>query len=594
MLSQDLVLGNNYLAQQLAHQVALAAAAVASSNSHSSSTTTTATHQQQSQLLQHHHHHQQQQHNQLQQHQLGNSHSSSNTSQAIHQALAASNANTNFSSNNNNNNNGHETSDGQAQWNQYHQAIIAALMASSANGTSTTTSSGNIGANNHELSNNGQLQWSQYQQAIAAAIMSSSNNINNSSSSTGNNLDLEQLQNYLTNRQQPSHLSSFSQLNPDFSIDLSLNNNYHHHHHNSNSDVHLLSKPKAASSSHVGRSNSNNVSHTTNTATTLKPNGCRLKPGRSQQNSLQPISAHQKQNNKFASISHNSSASGGSIASSAKNSNNNNNTIGNSSAILSPNSSSSNACWRFLESLYAMNDKPEDEAIELIAQKINSTSVDVTDWFQSRREAERSILYNSLSSNASNNNCVSPFGSIFDGEPNNISPTTDSPVSLAATTYKPQPPAIPSSSLLAKLNAVTSRPSSQHVNHLLDQKMVDLLEAFYAINDNPEPAAIEMISKRINSTVEIIGDWFDEKRIKTNPHAGPRSPPAKKREGGRVVTFSEYQRSLLEAIFDENNYLHPQEYEELSNLIQVPSRNIKIWFKNRRSKQRLSGRITTP
>lgn len=204
-----------------------------------------------------------------------------------------------------------------------------------------------------------------------------------------------------------------------------------------------------------------------------------------------------------------------------------------------------------LESLYSMNDEPTDDAINLIAQRTNSTGSDVAQWFQCKREAERNNNYNS------------------------------------------HPPNVPSSTLLAKLNAVTSRSDAHILAEKLDQKMVALLEAFYAINDNPEPAAVDMIAKRINTTVEAIGDWFDAKRIETNPNAGPRSPPVKKREGGRVVTFSEYQRSLLEAIFDENNYLHPQEYEELSNLIQVPSRNIKIWFKNRRSKQRLSGRTTT-
>lgn len=357
----------------------------------------------------------------------------------------------------------------------------------------------------------------------------------------------------------------------------------------------------------------------------------------------------------------------------------------------------STAYWRLLESLFAMNDKPEDDAIELIAQRINSTGAEVATWFKARREAERS-LYNSLSStmlmssddnvedndddataaaadndvadvhhedqqqyfdgnllanchgedltmtqknsaklqasnhhhhnhhhdqlnrihgnqfqqqllarqNNTTNNLLESFyaaqpfltNMLHDTTTNKLPPfNIESPNSLttpANSAYKAQPPAVPSSTLLAKLNAVTSRPNYHVLAAELDQRIIDLLEAFYAINDNPEPSAIEMIAKRINTTVEAIGDWFDEKRLKTNPHAGPRSPPAKKREGGRVVTFSEYQRSLLEAIFDENNYLHPQEYEELSNLIQVPSRNIKIWFKNRRSKQRLSGRIATP
>lgn len=159
------------------------------------------------------------------------------------------------------------------------------------------------------------------------------------------------------------------------------------------------------------------------------------------------------------------------------------------------------------------------------------------------------------------------------------------------TTTSTKPPTVPSSSLLAKLSSVTARQNPNVIATKLDYRMLDFMEALYCINDNPEPAAIEMIARRLNVSVDIISDWFDQKRLKLNPQAGPRSPPAKKRAGGRVVTFSEYQRSLLEAIFDENNYLHPQEYEELSNLIQVPSRNIKIWFKNRRSKQRLSGRV---
>lgn len=237
---------------------------------------------------------------------------------------------------------------------------------------------------------------------------------------------------------------------------------------------------------------------------------------------------------------------------------------------------------RLLTSLYDMNDEPDDDAIKLIAERINSTFSDVANYFYKRREAERNSV-SSLSSVDWSTNSNKPAI-----PPNNV------PCISPFESEKSHPPSAPSSTLLAKLTAVTSRPNAHITAKQLDQKMVELLEAFYIINDNPEPSAIEMIAKRINSSIDLVADWFDSKRAELNPHAGPRSPPAKKREGGRVVTFSEYQRSLLEAIFDENNYLHPQEYEELSNLIQVPARNIKIWFKNRRSKQRLSGRITTP
>jgi hypothetical protein len=364
-----------------------------------------------------------------------------------------------------------------------------------------------------------------------------------------------------------------------------------------------------------------------------------------------------------------------------------------------------------LETLFSINQEPSSEAVELIAQRINSTTQNVAHWFHARREQHKvqqvaaaaaaaaasvgnannhlsNLVLNNLmldqqqlqqlqqqSGNAitattnNNANCLPNLN----GNSANLnhyyhdypisnassSPTPQQqhqqqqqqqPIQLAAALNATQnnadsPPSHliqnnnnshhlnhhqdtspASSSILAKLTAVTSSlsnaqtgggvntgcgnddddtlPPSHHYHHQnhvsassgnkLDSRMIDLLEALYAINDNPEMGAIEMISKRVNVPCQLISDWFDKKRMKLNPFAGPRSPPVnKKREGGRVVTFSEYQRSLLEAIFNENNYLHPQEYEELSKLIQVPSRNIKIWFKNRRSKQRLSsgGRV---
>lgn len=376
-----------------------------------------------------------------------------------------------------------------------------------------------------------------------------------------------------------------------------------------------------------------------------------------------------------------------------------------------------------LETLFSINQEPSGEAVELIAQRINSTSQTVANWFHARREqhqvqqvaaaaaaaaASVGTANNHLSNLVLNNlmldpqqlqqqlqqhqhllqnqlqqqqqstaACLANSNGNSLGGANNVSqyyydypisnasssPTIQQPIQLGALNatlhssadsspshhmhnsnnnshhhHHHQDTSPASSSILAKLTAVTSSLASaqaggvngggvgggglgggggpplaphelqhhhqqQHQNHLLmsadggepgqanklDSKMIDLLEALYSINDNPEMGAIEMIAKRVDVPCQLISMWFDKKRMKLNPFAGPRSPPVnKKREGGRVVTFSEYQRSLLEAIFNENNYLHPQEYEELSKLIQVPSRNIKIWFKNRRSKQRLS------
>lgn len=235
-----------------------------------------------------------------------------------------------------------------------------------------------------------------------------------------------------------------------------------------------------------------------------------------------------------------------------------------------------------------MNEQPGDDAIDLIATKIKSTRSDVAEWFRLRRTDDNtnaSLISSSKSINL-NNNLNNNNSKDFHLQSSLVSVTNNNNNTNTNSTTTTNAISCPSSTLLAKLNVVTSRPNAHILAQQLDSKMIELLEAFYAINDNPEPGAVEMIARRLNVNIDLISNWFDKKRLKVNPFAGPRSPPAKKREGGRVVTFSEYQRSLLEAIFDENNYLHPQEYEELSNLIQVPSRNIKIWFKNRRSKQR--------
>uniref|UniRef100_A0A6G1S3H3 Double homeobox protein 1 n=1 Tax=Aceria tosichella TaxID=561515 RepID=A0A6G1S3H3_9ACAR len=372
--------------------------------------------------------------------------------------------------------------------------------------------------------------------------------------------------------------------------------------------------------------------------------------------------------------------------------NNNNNTSNSNNVLLLLAAITQHQQLSLLETLFSINQEPSAEAIELIAQRVNSTSQNVASWFHARREQHQvqqvaaaaaaaaasvgtannhlsNLVLNNLildqqqlqqhlqqqqsaasaclpNTNGSSSANISQYYYDYPISNASSSPTIQPQIQLAALNatqrnsadsppshlqnnshlhhhHHHQDTSPASSSILAKLTAVTSslagaqsgggnggvgnvgvgNPSlnhhHNHQNHVLasggnnnnklDSRMIDLLEALYSINDNPEMGAIEMISKRVDVPCHLISDWFDKKRMKLNPFAGPRSPPVnKKREGGRVVTFSEYQRSLLEAIFNENNYLHPQEYEELSKLIQVPSRNIKIWFKNRRSKQRLS------
>lgn len=66
---------------------------------------------------------------------------------------------------------------------------------------------------------------------------------------------------------------------------------------------------------------------------------------------------------------------------------------------------------------------------------------------------------------------------------------------------------------------------------------------------------------------------------------------ARRREG-RVFTFSEYQRTILENCFSESQYLTPEQFDELSRTIRVPNKSLKTWFKNRRSKQRSQSKVS--
>ena len=52
------------------------------------------------------------------------------------------------------------------------------------------------------------------------------------------------------------------------------------------------------------------------------------------------------------------------------------------------------------------------------------------------------------------------------------------------------------------------------------------------------------------------------------------------------IPFTPFQQSNLESKFKKDHYLTPDAVKELSMLLDLPEQRIKIWFQNRRARER--------
>ena len=66
------------------------------------------------------------------------------------------------------------------------------------------------------------------------------------------------------------------------------------------------------------------------------------------------------------------------------------------------------------------------------------------------------------------------------------------------------------------------------------------------------------------------------------------SSPANLTDNGKKVrtTFTDYQKNMLDVYFRKNPYPDPSETEELSQQLVLPENVIKVWFQNKRSRDK--------
>uniref|UniRef100_S4R5K8 Zinc finger homeobox protein 3 n=1 Tax=Petromyzon marinus TaxID=7757 RepID=S4R5K8_PETMA len=141
-----------------------------------------------------------------------------------------------------------------------------------------------------------------------------------------------------------------------------------------------------------------------------------------------------------------------------------------------------------------------------------------------------------------------------------------------------------------------------------------ILRAHFNINNSPSDEQIQEMSERSCLPPKVIKHWFrntlfkERQRNKDSPYnfsnppttsleelkimeSQPQTPESVKsdqsssRRSSRT-RFSDYQLRVLQDFFDANAYPKDDEIEQLSTLLNLPTRVIVVWFQNARQKAR--------
>ncbi|XP_017321883.1 zinc finger homeobox protein 3 isoform X2 [Ictalurus punctatus] len=142
-----------------------------------------------------------------------------------------------------------------------------------------------------------------------------------------------------------------------------------------------------------------------------------------------------------------------------------------------------------------------------------------------------------------------------------------------------------------------------------------VLRQYFDINNSPNEDQIEEMANKSGLPNKVIKHWFrntlfkERQRNKDSPYnfnnppittledvkvdSRPASPelPRPEFSGGRRSSrtrFNDYQLRVLQDFFDANAYPKDDEFEQLSNLLNLPTRVIVVWFQNARQKARKS------
>ncbi|KAM3877016.1 zinc finger homeobox protein 3 [Diretmus argenteus] len=140
-----------------------------------------------------------------------------------------------------------------------------------------------------------------------------------------------------------------------------------------------------------------------------------------------------------------------------------------------------------------------------------------------------------------------------------------------------------------------------------------VLRQYFDINNSPNEDQIKEMADKSGLPQKVIKHWFrntlfkERQRNKDSPYnfnnppittledtkidSKPPSPEPLKQEcyGSKRSSrtrFTDYQLRVLQDFFDANAYPKDDEFEQLSNLLSLPTRVIVVWFQNARQKAR--------
>lgn len=140
-----------------------------------------------------------------------------------------------------------------------------------------------------------------------------------------------------------------------------------------------------------------------------------------------------------------------------------------------------------------------------------------------------------------------------------------------------------------------------------------VLRQYFDINNSPNEDQIKEMADKSGLPQKVIKHWFrntlfkERQRNKDSPYnfnnppittledtkidSKPPSPEPQRQEcyGSKRSSrtrFTDYQLRVLQDFFDANAYPKDDEFEQLSNLLSLPTRVIVVWFQNARQKAR--------
>ncbi|XP_013913296.1 PREDICTED: zinc finger homeobox protein 3-like [Thamnophis sirtalis] len=147
----------------------------------------------------------------------------------------------------------------------------------------------------------------------------------------------------------------------------------------------------------------------------------------------------------------------------------------------------------------------------------------------------------------------------------------------------------------------------------ITDEQLRVLRQYFDINNSPSEEQIKEMAEKSGLPQKVIKHWFrntlfkERQRNKDSPYnfsnppitsledlkvdSRPSSPEPQKHEywGSKRSSrtrFTDYQLRVLQDFFDANAYPKDDEFEQLSNLLNLPTRVIVVWFQNARQKAR--------